>query len=133
MVCFTIRVIYQVQHSVSVNRQNDRYLNHLVKHYSNTSIYDCVSGNKREWWYDVVICDNDISDFLDTLPSPFYLESIDYKYSSRRLYTNRRISTESQIYPRSPYENHVYWKAVYTEHNMPLVKPQTKIEKRWIY
>lgn len=122
MVCFTVHLIYPVHHRASVNRQNDSYLNHLVKHYPNSNLYDRVSGKKNEWWYDVIICDNDISDFLDALAKPFYLDSIDYKYSLDRLYTNKRISTESQIFPRTPYENHIYWKAVYTEHNMPLTK-----------
>ena len=133
MVCFTIRVIYPLQHSISTNRQNDRYLNHLVKHYSGAILYDCVSGKKREWWYEVAICNNDAADFLDSLPAPFYLDFIDYTYGFRRLYTNQRISTELQAFPRTPYENHIYWKAVYTEHNMTYKVPQAKIEKRWIF
>jgi len=133
MACFKVRVIYPLKHSVSENRQNDKYLNHLVKHYFNTSVYDCVSSNNREWWYDVIICDGDICDFLDCLPAPFYLDFIDYRYSTRRLYTNKRIKNDTQIFPRTPYENHLYWKAVYTEHNMPSTKIQVKIEKRWKY
>jgi hypothetical protein len=105
MVCFTARVIYA--------------FNHLIRRFTRSKINSVTSTNATQKWYDVILCENDVCDFLNYLRYPFYLDYMDYTYAPHtRLYTNRRIKHDTQLYPRTPEENHIYWKAVYTERNM---------------
>ena len=119
MVCFTARVIYPLHGRFTIDEDDKAIFHHLVKRFTRSNIMAIPSTNSKEYWYDVILCDDDVCDFLAYLRAPFYLDYIDYTHSPRtRLYTNKRIKNDTQIYPRSPYENHIYWKAIYTERNM---------------
>ena len=119
MVCYTARVIYPLLGRTDVDFKDEAKFNHLVKYFTRSRIYPVQSTNAAEKWYDIVLSDNNICDFLSYLRAPFYIDYIDYKYPPHsRLYTNNRIKNYTQIYTRSEVENHIYWKAIYTERNM---------------
>jgi len=119
MVCFTARVIYPLHDRSDINKDDEAAFNHLVRRFTRSNLIPVKSTNARQKWYDVILCDDDVCDFLNYLRYPFYLDYIDYTYDPHtRLYTNRRIKHDTQLYPRTVYENHIYWKAVYTERNM---------------
>jgi hypothetical protein len=119
MVCFTARVIYPLHDRSDINKDDEETFHHLIKHFTRSNLIPVESTNPTQKWYDVILCENDVCDFLNYLRYPFYLDYIDYKYAPhRRLYTNRRIKHDTQLYPRTPEENHIYWKAIYTERNM---------------
>lgn len=118
MVCFTARIILPLQRDANINDYNDVHLRHIIKHYTNSMLYDRDSLVSKQRCYDITLCENDICDFIDSLPKPFFIDYIDYSCTNLRLYTNKRIKNDTQIYPRSPYENHIYWKAIYAERNM---------------
>ena len=103
MVCFTIRVIYPLHHSVSVNRQNDRYLNHLVKHYSNTSVYDCISGK------NFVLNDADFPEFS---------QAIEYSIANPNGWCYKRLQEKSREFDKDhPNELETYLRITVGENN----------------
>ena len=119
MVCFTARVIYPLHDRSDINKEDEAKFYHLVKHFTHSRVNPVTSTNPTQKWFDIILCDNDVCDFLNYLRYPFYLDYMDYTYAPHtRLYTNRRIKNDTQIYPRTDYENHIYWKAIYTERNM---------------
>jgi len=119
MVCFTARVIYPLHDRSDINKDDEAAFNHLIRRFTRSKINSVTSTNDTQKWYDVILCDDDVCDFLNYLRYPFYLDYMDYTYPPyTRLYTNRRIKHDTQLYPRTVYENHIYWKAVYTERNM---------------
>jgi hypothetical protein len=101
-----------------INMTNEEILYHRLKHYGNAQIYrkDFMDSHIV---FHTVLCDFDLSKFIQDLQTPFFVVAIINRENGLYLYKNTMLPRTTRILPpRHLVKKDIYWSAMHAEKNM---------------